>query len=241
MKKSFLAACLLSITTAIPHQIRNEACTITHQPGFNSNPATHQLISGNLTRTYAVNVPESYNDNLGKAWPMIIDYHGNLGNPEDQYRNSEYYKYPQGQEYLVIYPLGVEKHWQGPTYALPTVNDLLFTVDLLTHLQSTYCIDPLRIYASGKSNGAGFVNLLACSPQGDFFAAFAMAAAALYTDTSLTSCMPTTNKRRKILEAHGLQDATIPYHPTAPGSGGPLPDIGEWVGWWGGEELWEKY
>jgi poly(3-hydroxybutyrate) depolymerase len=107
-----------------------------------------------------------------------------------------------------------------------SVDDLQFTTDLVAHVQGEYCIDSSRLYASGKSNGGGFVDTLACSDHGDQFAAFAMAAAALYTDTSRGSC----TKKRAILESHGLADATIPYHPGGtPGAGGPLPDIEKWV------------
>jgi len=231
-KLSSLAAWLAALSTtvtAMPHESRKDARSTTHQAGYNNNPNNHQVISGGRTRTYAVSVPASYNANLGKQWPMIIDYHGNNGSPDQQYRNSEYDKYPKGQEYIVVYPQGVESHWQGPTYAIPAVDDLQFTTDLVSHLKKSYCIDPTRLYASGKSNGAGFVDLLACSSHGDQFSAFAMASAALYTDLSLSSC----TKRRAILESHGDLDATIPYHPTKEGSGGPLPDISAWVSWWG--------
>lgn len=101
-------AALSSTAAAMPHLTsRSTACSTTHQPGYNNNPNNHQVISGGRTRTYAVNVPDSYNDNLGKQWPMIIDYHGNNGDPDQQYQNSEYYKYPEGQEYIVVceYPI----------------------------------------------------------------------------------------------------------------------------------------
>ncbi|KJX97236.1 hypothetical protein TI39_contig520g00001, partial [Zymoseptoria brevis] len=197
-----------------------------HRPGFSSN---HKLESGGRTRLYAVNVPDNYNDCDQAEWPLIIDYHGNRGNPKQQWNNSLYYKYPQGQEYLVVYPQGVNGSWQGPTYAVAGVDDLQFTTDLVARLQEEYCIDTDRLYASGKSNGGGFVDTLACFDHGDQFAAFAMAAAALYTDTSKSSC----TKKRAILESHGVADATIPYHPNGkPGAGGPLPDIVQWVSWW---------
>ncbi|OTA22083.1 hypothetical protein BTJ68_14755 [Hortaea werneckii EXF-2000] len=122
---------------------------------------------------------------------------------------SQYYTYQRSEDYVVVYPQGYDKHWQGPSYATEGVDDLRFTSDLLAHMESEYCIDSSRVYASGKSNGGGFVDLLACSDAGDAFAAFAMASAALYTDTSLDSC----TKRRAILESHGDQDTTIPYHP----------------------------
>lgn len=78
------------------------------------------------------------------------------------------------------------------------------------------------------SNGGGFVNVLACSDTGDQFAAFAMAAAALYADTSKSSC----SKKRAILESHGDGDTTIPYE-GGDGLGGSLPAIGDWVRYWG--------
>ena len=84
------------------------------------------------------------------------------------------------------------------------------------------------MYASGKSNGGGFVDTLACSDNGDEFAAFGMASAALYTDLSLGSC----TKKRAILESHGDKDTTIPYG-GGQGNGGPPPDITQWVQWWG--------
>lgn len=204
-------------------------CGKSYPPGFNNDTSTHQLVSGGITRYYAVNIPNDYDDDLTKRWPLIVDYHGHGDTPWDQYDNSLYYKYEAGQEYLVVYPKGVNASWQGPTYADPNVDDLQFTTDLLAHLRTVYCIDDNLVYASGKSNGAGFVDTLACSDNGDEFAAFAMASAALYTDLSEGSCP----KKRAILESHGDKDSTIPYHPTKEGSGGPLPDITQWVSWWG--------
>jgi poly(3-hydroxybutyrate) depolymerase len=204
-------------------------CGISHDIGFHNSTDQHYLPSGNWTRYYAVNVPSTYNDDLYKQWPLIIDYHGAGGTPDGQYNNSMYYKYEDGQNYLVVYPAGINKHWQGPSYATKGVDDLQFTTDLLAHLRMTYCIDSTRIYASGKSNGGGFVDTLACSDNGDEFAAFAMAAAALYTDTREDDCP----QRRVILESHGDRDATIPYCGDPSGNGGALPNITQWGEWWG--------
>lgn len=103
-KASLIAGYLAAVSSAavVPSRARADACSTSHQAGFNDNPNNHQLISGDRTRTYAVNVPDSYNENLGKEWPLIIDYHGNNGSPQAQYENSEYYKYPEGQEYIVV-------------------------------------------------------------------------------------------------------------------------------------------
>lgn len=223
------AVCGLDLANAARPRHPASGCGTTHQLGFSNDTVTHSLESGGLTRTYAVNVPGDYNRNPDKARPLIIDYHGNGGTGWQQYENSQYFKYSAGQEYLAVYPQAFNGSWQGAGYSTPGVDDLQFTTDLVSHLKNEYCIDDSRIYASGKSNGGGFVDLLACSDHGDEFGAFAMAAPALYPDTNQTWC----TKRRAIIDSHGDEDATIPYHPTEDGSGGPLPDISDWVRWWG--------
>jgi poly(3-hydroxybutyrate) depolymerase len=176
-----------------------------------------------------VSVPDSYNDDPEKRWPVIFDFHGNKGTPYQQYDNSQYYRFTQGQQYLVVYPAGQNNAWAGANYSTTTVaEDLQFTTDLLQRMREQYCIDDDRVYASGKSLGGGFVDILACSDNGDEFAAFAMAAAALYSDLTPDRCA----KRRAILESHGDEDATIDYN-GRDGQGGPLPRISDWVSWWG--------
>lgn len=224
-----LSAIALGITDASHIRHQSPGCGMKHHAGFSNDTAKHNLQSGGQERTYAVNVPSHYNQNPRKAVPLIIDYHGSGGTGYKQYENSQYFKYAAGQEYLAVYPQGVDGNWQSANYSTPGVDDLQFTTDLVSHLRTQYCIDDTRIYASGKSNGGGFVNLLACSDDGDQFAAFAMASAALYSDLNQTWC----TKRRAIIDSHGDEDATIPYHPTEDGSGGPLPDISRWVRWWG--------
>ncbi|KAK4626132.1 hypothetical protein CLAFUW4_05079 [Fulvia fulva] len=219
------------LATASPLQSRASAgCGIEHHAGYNNDTASHHIESGGYSRNYSVYVPPSYNDDTSKPRALIIDYHGRGGNGYQQSTNSQYDKYAAGQEYLIVYPDGLDGAWQGANYPnTRKTNDLQFTTDLLARMRTKYCIDDSRIYASGKSNGGGFVDTLACSDNGDEFAAFGMAAAALYTDTSKDSC----SKKRAILEAHGDKDGTIPYHPTEDGAGGPLPDISQWVTWWG--------
>lgn len=223
----------VAVTTAKPlhHNVKrqSEGCGITHNAGFNSNPASHTITSGGRSRTYAVRVPDDYNDDTNKPRKVIFDFHGRNGSPENQYQNSKYDAYDAGKEYLAIYPAGVNASWQGAPYAVDGVDDVQFVKDLLARIRTQYCVDDNHIYASGKSNGGGFVDTLACSDEGDEFAAFAMAAAALYDDTSKDRC----SKKRAILEAHGGDDTTIPYEGGFTDSGGDVPNVADWVTWWG--------
>lgn len=220
-----LNACAASMGVALPRSQRaSTACQNYHHEGYNNGNETHTVRSGNYTRNYTVSVPTGYNDSPRRKWPVIIDFHGNNGTPDQQYNNSRFFDYTAGQQYLVVYPQGVEAHWQGPTYAVKGVDDLQFVTDLTSKIKAEYCVDHDRVYASGKSNGGGFVDLLACSHHGDEFAAFAVAAGALYSSTNSTSC----SKKRAMLESHGVADKVIPYAGGV-GSGGPLPDVSQWV------------
>lgn len=73
---------------------------------------------------------------------------------------------------------------------------------------------------------------LACSPgHGGQFTAFALVAAALYTDVNGDdSCTP-ARLPLPLMEIHGTADPTIPYD-GGDGRGGPLPAIPEWIGRW---------
>ena len=81
------------------------------------------------------------------------------------------------------------------------------------------------------SDGGGFVNTLACSPDhGAAFAAFAPVSGAFYTDTNLSDCQPSRSPL-PILEFHGANDTTV-FYTGGHGNGGPLPSIPSWLEWW---------
>jgi poly(3-hydroxybutyrate) depolymerase len=146
-------------------------CGKSHHVGYHNN-SSHGFSVPPGNRTYTIHIPSSYN--IDKASPLIISYHGNGGTSDIQYALSEFGNETYNPDMIAVFPQGVKGHWQGASYATPGVDDLKFAGDLLDHIQSEYCIDSARIYANGKSVGGGFTNLLACSPVGDRFAAFAI-------------------------------------------------------------------
>jgi poly(3-hydroxybutyrate) depolymerase len=91
-----------------------------------------------------------------------------------------------------------------------------FTLELIDHILDRYCIDPTRIYASGKSNGGGFTGILACDPTASSrIAAFAPVSGAFYlnqtTQQSLPCALPPNRKAVPIMELHGAKDKQIVY------------------------------
>jgi len=81
---------------------------------------------------------------------------------------------------------------------------------MVQQLSQNLCLDANRLYASGKSNGGGFTNLLACTPAtAGLFAAFAPVSAALYAGANPQNCTP--GRPVPIINFHGLADKIIPF------------------------------
>lgn len=233
-----LAALGLTASTVLASRMMTKrgdtsGCGKSHHNGYNTNGGSGFPLSSNgLDRTYTIRVPDNYDPN--RQYPLIVDYHGASGSSDGQYYNSRYDQYDDGKtNFIAVYPQGDGGYWEGASYATPARDDVKFTTDLIAHLESEYCIDSSRIYASGKSNGGGFVGTLACDPAGGVFAAFAMASAALYTDNlgdSAWQCSP-ARAQLPIMESHGYVDGTIPYN-GGTGNGGDLPAIPAWLEKW---------
>ncbi|AXB44650.1 alpha/beta hydrolase family esterase [Amycolatopsis albispora] len=180
------------------------------------------LVSGGLTREYTLHVPSNYQPD--RPTSVVLSFHGHKRTSRWQEELSEF----SGLNTIAVYPQGVpgtdgESAWTGAPYSAD-VDDVLFTSDLLTKLQSQLCVDARRVYATGKSNGGGFAGVLACRLPGRI-AAFAPVAGAYYPQGG--DCSP--SRPAPILAFHGTADATIPY------AGNPakgLPAIPDWLGKW---------
>ena len=112
------------------------------------------------------------------------------------------------------------------------MSDLDITSDLVKQLKGDFCVDANRLYASGHSNGGGFVNTLACSKEhGRQFAGFALVSAALYTDVHDDDNCDPSERVRPMFETHGSKDRAVRYD-GGKGQGGPVPGIREWADRW---------
>jgi polyhydroxybutyrate depolymerase len=168
-------------------------------------------------------VPTKYNP--AKTYPLILVFHGR-GKTGAQ---TEAFSDLSKLDAIVAYPNGVigdedKQAWQGAPYAAKGVDDVKFTGDLLDQLEGKLCVDTDAVYATGKSNGAGFTGILACQ-MADRFAAIAPVSGAFYIQG--THCAP--SRPVPVLDIHGTGDTTIPY-----GGDGErdLPSIQTWVRDW---------
>ncbi|MBP2369185.1 alpha/beta hydrolase family esterase [Pseudonocardia parietis] len=209
--------------TKMPLTGRSPGCAAASplEPGTSTD---RTLESGGITRTVRVHVPPDYT--ADRAWPVVLVFHGrgNSGPTTEEFSGLS--RLPA----IVAYPDGVpggegKRAWQGASYSAPGVDDVAFTADLLDDLESTLCVDTDRVHATGKSNGGGFTEILACR-MSDRIASIAPVAGAYYR-AGEPPCEP--DRAVPVLAIHGTGDATIPY--TGDADRG-LPAIPAWVEGW---------
>lgn len=182
--------------------------------------------SDGLERTVQLHLPDGYRSD--RAWPVVLVFHGR-GNTG---AGTEAFSGLDALPAIVAYGNGVvgtgdgdRQAWEGAPYSAPGVDDIAYTNDLLDTLESDLCVDTRRVYATGKSNGAGFTGILACELS-DRIAAVAPVAAAFY-GTGHPGCAP--RRPVPVIEFHGTADATIPYDGDADRG---LPVIQDWSAAW---------
>ncbi|KAL1743677.1 Alpha/Beta hydrolase protein [Schizophyllum fasciatum] len=194
-------------------------------------------------RQYRVHLPEDYPAEGGH--PVVLSFHGNGGTAKHQETATELSHKDvriNGRGIIAVYPQAmngvgrkgdgsdIKASWQGAPYAAADPHDIEFTMQILDDLEANLCVDSSRIYASGKSNGGGFANLLACTPAAtDRIAAFALSSPALYPGTR-TACAP--SRPVPILIAHGTGDGTIPYGGRRWGTPYEVPNIDDFAKDW---------
>jgi polyhydroxybutyrate depolymerase len=162
-------------------------------------------------RTYLLKVPDGY-DGM-RPLPLVVATHGygESGAIMESYFGLDPVADARG--FFVVYPDGTMDP-SGRRFFSATdaccdfygsgVDDVAFIDALVTHLESTYAIDPARVYAVGYSNGGFLSYRLACDLSARF-AAIVSLEGAMWDDPS--RCKPTVPVA--VLEVHGTDDTVI--------------------------------
>jgi polyhydroxybutyrate depolymerase len=144
---------------------------------------------------------------------LVIAMHGGLGSPAQFAANSRFDAAAEANGFLVVYPEGVGRTWNGGACCgmavRQGVDDVAFISALIDHLTARYDIDPNRVFATGHSNGGIMSFRLACE-LADKIAAIAPVAGSLETG----SCNP--SRTVAVLAIHGDADEN---HPLEGGTG----------------------
>jgi polyhydroxybutyrate depolymerase len=177
-------------------------------PPHNSGDSTSTLLSGGLRRSFLLHLPPSYGK---QPQPLIVAYHGYSWTSQIMEHNSNMPVEADKAGFMVVFPQGVDSppSWNAGVGAYgPTgdADDIQFTRDLLSYLETNYCVDAHRIYVVGFSLGGGMAYRVACTLT-DKIAAVASISGAYYPIPG--GCQPT--RPIAILEIHGAADTLAPY------------------------------
>jgi polyhydroxybutyrate depolymerase len=192
----------------INHPIQSSGCG-KPSPIAAGDSADRSMSSGGIQRLYRLHIPQRYQPR--HAYPLVLSFHGNGSTALQQERRTGFSALADHIGFVVIYPQGTpgpngRLGWSSGGPGHPVRDDVLFVSDLLTAAQSLLCIDPLRIYATGFSNGGGMTALLACRLAGRI-AAYAPVSGSYYPVAG--GCAP--GRPVALLEVHGSDDRTVPY------------------------------
>ena len=227
MLRFLIAFSLFSLVSSSPTSISGcrkplPTSPITLKPDSNATFSLHNSKSffPPSDRQYHIYIPQNYDINTPA--PLILSFHGRTQDMLQQERVSQLSNSNVNPNAIVVYPNGYEyapdKHeWSGDPDTPSSINDTIFVRELLDHVQERYCIDSSRVYATGKSNGGGLTNALACNPgMSKRIAAFAPVSPAMYPEFE-EPCRP-SRTGIPILEFHGGSDTTIRYEGGEDGS-----------------------
>lgn len=144
------------------------------------------VVTSGDSRTFRLYHPPT----LGRsgAAPLVLVYHGATQSAAGIEQMSWMYPAARDGRVRVAYLEATGDYWSTP--ASPPiywpVNDMGYTEAVLDALVAEGLVDPTRVYATGFSNGAIFVERLACSLQ-DRIAAVAVVGASMSRDLA-ASC-----------------------------------------------------
>ena len=155
-------------------------------------PYNGSLTHEGVQRQYIVHVPE---DLPSSSVGLIVAMHGYTGSAESIMSYSGLNALADEYGFIVAYPQGTEDQ-QGNAffnvgYGFHTdsaVDDVGYILTLVEHLAAKHSIDPLRVYATGMSNGGDMSYLLACKAA-DVFRAIAPVAGTMMVAT-MDDCTP---------------------------------------------------
>ena len=194
---------------------------------FAVNPAEAE---GNSTRSYRVHVPAGYQNTA--PVPLVLYFHGFGGTALGGDRGSGFTQLADRHRFIVAYGQGLPEGAGGAPFWANSgpidygVDDLHYVSLMLDDLQSKFCVDARRIFATGFSNGGGLSGYLACV-LANRIAAFAPVSGNFYSFPG--GCHP--GRSVPILEIHGSADTVI-FYQGYPDPSWPLPAVPQWLRDW---------
>jgi polyhydroxybutyrate depolymerase len=179
---------------------------------FSADNRSGSLMVNGLKRTYIIHLPATVNTMM----PLVIVLHGGGGKGKSMVKltNSGFDKLSDKKGFIVVYPDGIDKHWNDDRNGSETgyvtheknIDDVGFISALIDELIKKYNIDSKRVYVTGMSNGAIMSYRLGCELSGKIAA---IAPVAGNIPENLQNCRPSNPV--PVLAINGDKDPLVPY------------------------------
>lgn len=189
--------------------------------------AEYTLVVNGTERWYSVHAPRE--GTASTPLPVLFNFHGGLGNPDQQRHDSGMDAVADRHGFLVVYPAGsgrLPRRWltfNGGICCgfarLEGIDDVACAEAILEDVGQRYPIDRTRVYGAGFSNGA-FMCYRIAFERPAFFAAMGVVSGVLGVDPPPGLELPPL----PVMHFHGLLDQNVAYHGgIGPKARDPLP------------------
>ena len=186
----------------------------------------------NKQRMFLVSTPSSYNPNRPAGYPVVIMFHGGGGTAQKMYNITKWKELGEREDVITVFPQALSQcvikegapstknYWMSvnkmakPCPGKPQVDDIDFVDAMVQYLKKNYNIDAKKIYASGFSNGCGFILSRIVPERSNLFAAVGAAG------SLIQSPYPSMGRKVPGFIMIGQKDSHFTTHLSPPG---PLP------------------
>jgi len=170
---------------------------------------TESMQSGDLTRTYYIHLPLSYDGQ--QAVPLVLAFHGSGATGQDLSQQTHLNEISDEGDFILVYPDGYEEQWADGRGTTPPeqagVDDVAFVSALIDKLSGELNVDKSRVYVTGFSNGGIFVQRLACE-LADKITAMASVSGTMAANIS-EQCQPA--RPIPVMLFMGTSDPSVPF------------------------------
>jgi polyhydroxybutyrate depolymerase len=185
--------------------------------GCDASPPRNTTLSlkvDGFTRTVIVHRPKG---EYATPLPLVLNLHGSGSTALEQEGFTGMNKAANADDFIVAYPQGLIPDGTGFDWNVPGVplvggravpknapDDVAFLTSLVGILESKYCVDGQRVYATGMSGGAREVSVLACVDSTLFAAVAPVSGLRRPTPCATTRAVP-------LISFHGSADPVDPF------------------------------
>ncbi len=200
-------------TTATTTTTMLATTTTTASPTTTAASETTTTADLTADRPFQVFVPSGYDE--ATPAPLVILLHGYGASGDGQEAYFQFQPLAEELSFLYIHPDGTtdpreSQFWNATdaccNFAGPKVDDSAYLAAIIEQVESTYKVDPKRIFLAGHSNG-GFMSYRMACDHADKVAAIASLAGATFADVE--ACTPSAPV--SVLQIHGTVDEVIRF------------------------------